>query len=810
VLIATVATTSALAAYDSVIVEVSSGGVSMGSYQGGYLLGRSLRRGASDLGRPRILTGASAGAINTLGGLHHAFHPLHAGSVWSPWVEWLGIDWTDLATAPLDPDDLSLLSPACIRRALDRVVDSLLRPPEPSAAGSDVQVGFAITRFLPEDANPDLDVRSAAEKIVLRMRWRDTCPDPSRRGGCYQVWTTGLGDPVQTGRRPVNHLWFGPFGTDTSLIRGNLVSLALASSAYPVAFPPARLRIFTWAPDSGGAASDPASEARGQRRASDAWTGRFLDPPRWEIRMTDSDSSAILLRGAQGAFVFRAKIDSAHGRWERGAPVKFSDGGLFENQPLELAMKIAEDSGSVGFGRPFGSIRMLSPLHYRLHPTPAPLLRDMTSEWLLVLADQPDPTSQELLRALERDNVDPARIELNTTVLPMATDHVRHFSGFFELRFRRFDFLAGFLDAFPHASDDTALASARTVLDGFAGFGWAARVLDLETPGAQPRPLLRTCRQIADRLQIEANTRDSVDLSPLDSLRPALDSAFRILLREALESPVPDSTTLDALEILQVLSGSLQQLETTLRRRNDREDDTEARRHEAFRRGLRRLLPCTSPHPSRGPGRCLELGRHPVSSIDDLYLQTARFLSRDDLGTGSAFAYPAALHHARTWMGLEFGDRPRWAPPYLRVEGANPGFRLLQGFSILPRSAPPTPLLQRVRWEVGLHATWKSAPSQFWIPLRVGIETPLVPGLRWISLFPSWTVSVPLTDSAMAPRPGLDLVLFDLAHLRIDLKTRERPEITAGIRTGFDPSTILEGLANGTNKHRILRRAPRP
>lgn len=791
------ANTGAESPTDSVIVEVSSGGVSMGSYQGGYLLGRGLRRDPSETGRARVLTGASAGAINALGGLHHAFHPLRSGSSWSPWTEWLRIDWADLAGSEFDAVEPSLLSTVAIRAALDRVVDSLLAPPDPVAAGSEVQIGFAITRFLPENVLPALDVRSAAEKIVLRVRWRDTCPDPERRTGCYQVWSTGFGTIAQGGRRAVNHLWFGPHGTDTGLIRRNLVGLALASSAYPFAFPPAHLRIYAWdgARTPGTGDSGPGS-APTPREAGDAWSRHFLEGRRTGIRMTDSDSAVVVLDDSSGTLVFRAKMDPEHGRWTRGAPVKFSDGGLFENQPLELALKIAEDPGGVGAGRSFGAIRMLSPLHYRLHPAPSTPWRDMTSEWVQVLMGRPDPTSQELLRALERVNVDPARIELNTTVLPMATDHVRHFSGFFELRFRRFDFLAGFLDAFPSASDDSSFAVARRALEGFEGFRWASRVLDLESPGPSPRPLLRSIREVADRLQIEANTNGTVDLAPLDSARRILDGSFQTLLRAALEAERPDLADLDALEILQVLSGSLEQLSSSLRRRNVRGSDTEARRYEAFRRGLHLLSPCAPPGPSRGPGRCLELRRHPVASIDDLYLQTARFLAHDALEAPSAIVYPAALHHARTLMGLEFGDRPRWTPPYLRVEGANPGFRLLQGFSVLPRQAPPLPLLQRLRWEVGLHATWKSAPSQFWMPLRLGMEFPVLPGVRWLSLFPSWTVSVPLTDSVLAGRPGVDLLLLDVAHLRLDAISRGRPEITAGIRTGFDPIAIARGLAN--------------
>jgi hypothetical protein len=252
----------------------------------------------------------------------------------------------------------------------------------------------------------------------------------------------------------------------------------------------------------------------------------------------------------------------------------------------------------------------------------------------------------------------------------------------------------------------------------------------------------------------------------------------------------------------------LEQLESSLRARNEHALDTEARRYEAFQRGLRRLVPCRSERPSLAQGRCLDIHRHPASGIDHLYLQMVRLVDHDVLGPSSSLTYPAALHHTRTWMGLQFGDRPRWAPPYIRIEGANPGFRVLQGFSLLPRRWAPMPVLDRFRGEIGLHPTWKSAPSQLWMPLRLGLETPVLPGVRWLSLFPSWTFSVPLTDSTIPPRPGVDLVAFDVVHLRLDLVEGKRPDITAGLRTGFDPATLVEGLITGTTGGRD-RRHPR-
>lgn len=842
--------------YDScqkygVTIEVSSGGVALGSYQGGYLLGRTLKYTKSDTSTPRILTGASAGAINTLGGLYHSFHPRWDSLGYSPYAEWLKIDWKTLSGGVPGDAPLSLLDTGAIQNAIEHVVDKLLERPDSIAKNVQAQVGFAITRFLPEEVYKDLDVRSAAEKIVVRMRWLEKCPDPARRdGGCYQVWTTGFGDKMASDRRRVNQLWFGRYGTDESLIRQNLVSLARASSSFPLAFPPARLPILTYT------SKDPNGTARyaGNFRASLAWAKCFEDTIasrancHWSGYVMSNgkreyldtlnmpadtskqgpdvskpvDSIVLLYKGANPtdtvSFTFSSKIDSAHGRWNKdGRAVKFSDGGMFENQPLELAMSIFEHPSSVGPKPYVRAIRMLSPTHYPLEQRSPRIARSMSAEWFLMLQRNPDPTSQELLRALERRNVNPSYIELNTTSLPLASEHAIHFSGFFEERFRRFDFLVGFLDAFDSTKGSGSaiedLPSLRKAIDSIGSsripeVAWMLEVLRTIDSANPKKSLFFEARRLSMELQRKAN--DSLpsedELVRLEVLQKKILKEIGRLYGEGNQAALGN---LDQIELLEVLYGSLERLHGTLETIRDGDTETDGDRYANFRKGLERSSPCPRMTVKGITKVCYEQSKKPSSDINDVYLQMARFMDKDAFGLGNSFVYPAGTFLARPLVGFMVGQKPRWSPPYMRIESSNSGFLVLQGFSMVPRSARSlqAPPLDLLRWEFGLHTTWNASSSQQWLPIRAGIEIPFG---SIVSIFPSWTYSVPLSDSTRNPRLGLDIVGLDLVHLRIEPRIGtlfdEVPDIFAGIRFGWDPFAIAEGFMNGTNKDRRLDR----
>ncbi len=815
----------------SVVIEVSSGGVSLGSYQGGYLLGRTLRVGDSSLGHPKILTGASAGAINTLGGLYYAFHPFNPNQTYSPYTEWLHIDWLGLTKDSLPKPVEGLLNTALIDSALNRVVDSILLPPDSSAEIEQVQIGFAITRLIPEQVYPELGVLSIAEKMVVRIRWlpNDSCPDSSASSanagkGCYQAWTTGYGDPEKNGSRPVNHLWFGRYGTDITLIRHNLVALTRASSAFPMAFPPAKIHIYNW--DQKCAHQDSLDNEKVSRK----WESSFTERPGQGLTFIPDSGGifpkSISLKTNEGRLTFILKSDSVRGRWEKKQPVKFSDGGRFENQPLELAMKIRDYPNSVAWATKSGdtannkpldvkTIRMLSPMHYRLKETPPRIHRAMTAEWFLALTKTPDPTSQEVLRALERKGVEKGSIELNTTILPLASEYVFHFSGFFERRFRRFDFLAGFFDAL-----DSGNASKSTKADVFDPYlehirridslVWMERFLKHNlnsTPSGAS--LFIEARIISDSLQKLANEniRDKgpIDrqLDRLDSIQRQVKRAFTHWTEQAFkEMDTTQAALFEDMELLQVLYGSLKRLQKTIEIRLDSEIDDEADRYVSFEDGLQALVPCESvPDHSRREIKCLDIHQDPTTGIDDVYLQVARFLDKDSLGLGNSVVYPFALYHSRVAMGRFIGKKPRWSAPYLRLEGSSPGFTILQGHSLLRRDLAPIPVLDLFRWEIGFHASWDSTGFESWVPLRLGAE---IPFCTWFSLVPSWTWSKRLWHSDGYSRFGVDALIADLVHVRCEFPKRYHPEITAGIRIGFDPVSFGKGVSMGTNKHRTI------
>ncbi|MEK7393566.1 MAG: patatin-like phospholipase family protein, partial [Fibrobacterota bacterium] len=80
----------AIGARQTAVLQVSSGGVSLGSYQAGYLKGRLETTQEEDTGKFVILTGASAGSINSIASLYHVFHTTRD---YEPFEEWIKIGW---------------------------------------------------------------------------------------------------------------------------------------------------------------------------------------------------------------------------------------------------------------------------------------------------------------------------------------------------------------------------------------------------------------------------------------------------------------------------------------------------------------------------------------------------------------------------------------------------------------------------------------------------------------------------------------------------------------------------------------------
>lgn len=744
-------------------VVVSSGGVSLGNYQGGYLLAnQEVVKSHAD--GAKVFTGASAGSINSLAGMYYVFHK---GEPYDPFAEWLNIGWSELTRDPNGSinRDRSLFTTWKIEAALDEVISRLLATPTRSERFP-VRVGFAMTRFLPPVLNNSLGVRKSDDKIIVGANWLPKCPDEKFPNGCYRFWSEPILGINQGLPQPF--LWFGKYGTDTALIRSNLKKLVLASAAFPVAFQPQGLKLYSME----GRAFEAVRCYVGDRCLMDSIPAGLV------IRRMRGQPNEALLDTLPELF------DEDWGRWAKG-PVKYSDGGLFDNQPLALALNVMTNldvlypEGKSDLSR----IDMILPTNYPVKQPDQKVYRGMIEEWMLYLTSrQPDKSEHELMRGLESKLLNDSMIHVNKTSLPLASEHFQHFSGFFEREFREFDFLMGYIDGI----------RGRQTQEKCFHPSWMDSVLQTSA--------------------FQDLMNDTSSLWATDSV--SLDRAERRIEHvKALVEEGRSTQNEHVQAIMTVLLGSLERLKQTNRAHLSGERDGDSDRYEHFLDGM------NTPSP---------LSKDYGGYSDSLYLQLAKMYGNDAYGTGSALLNPATLFLLRDGFVFGFGEKPTWAPPYLKVEASTRGITFLQGHPV-PKNivlAAPEALIFRttlamLRLEFG-GSVFKN-PADYlsyssFVTLRSALEIQISDN---ISLLPGVTENLPFYQKvgefslhAKNPKFGMSLLLGDIVGFRLDLPRKdfeEANEVMGYLRSlqfatsaqfGFDIYAISEGLRNGSSHQR--------
>ncbi|MEK7393252.1 MAG: hypothetical protein AAB214_11880, partial [Fibrobacterota bacterium] len=675
----------------------------------------------------------------------------------------------------------SILSRDSIQVAMARVVSGILQKPDRNRHAQ-VRIGFAVTRFLPPAEFPDFDVHKANEKVVVGLEWLDSCPD-SPGSGCYRAWSEPFGDLNKLAVQPV--LWFGPTGTDSALIHKGLVDLALASASFPVAFPPMRLRWYklesTWNPawNSFRPWSNGASRYRGEIDATDSALvvrGRNGDPTSDSVRLP-------------------VMKDSAWGRWDRERFVKVSDGGMFENQPLQLGLRIFRNQTLLGEGGaervPYSppdsisSIRFVIPTHYPTKELPQRIRRGMNSEWIEFLLNRnPGASELEMLRGLEDVLVDDTeKVVMNTTSLPLASEHFLHFSGFFQERFRKFDFLVGYLDGLRSPSHPHAQKTHRE----FATRGQKSTGV----------PWLDTALQIGIVTRIRDLDPKSLWQVPGGEIPECLLFSLNQHAKTEYDRSASGSV---ASQILSVLQGSLNRLEKSNIEVHEGRAEEDDARFNNFSDGL----------PSKREG-----GRW--NDADQFYLAVAKSLGRDGYGAMNSWLYPVGLYHARQAIAGAFGQKPIWMAPSGSFELCGSGFRLIQGFTIpkflISETCPFLwqPLM-RMRWEIGAHPFFGSGPDDWavWQVFRTQME---FQPCNKFSILPSVGWEYGITRQPDLFVYGLGGLVFDAVGLRVEQVGRgQLPDwhptkfrYVVSLSTGFNLFAIAEGLRNGTDLQREMK-----
>jgi hypothetical protein len=775
-------------------IEVSMGGVSLGAYQGGYLYGQALahereeekeeEKGQSARvgGEYHILTGASAGAINTMGGLFYAFHKQpEDGS--SPYKQWLGIGWGNLLQKPANGNNL--LSTEAIKAALDSVLDfALAKPDKELDVRKTVWLGFASTRFFPRELRlGKIKSRKLDEKFVIGMQWisgnlaRKCGCDTS---GCWRAWT----EIDQSANLPAKlFLYFGRFGTDKALIRGNLRNLVLASSAFPVAFPRHKL------------------DLRLIDNLDIPWYGRMHgkamgaadSPAELQIHTGTTDTSKNLLR-------YRFANRLAHGKTYVDSVPEFSDGGLFENEPLNLARKIHEDLIRKGYrdGEPANALRFLRPMHYNplfAEGNEESLNRSRISDWIDFLGERRSDgaAAREVNEFIEKVVIRPESIHMSTTNLPLAGEHITHFSAFMRQEFRDFDFAVGLHDALcgeAGTAPKCDMDSITLLLSAKADSTWLARVRILTTVIGKIYAS-RTDSNGPDSPK-PAGFTQSAELSRRASR--TIDTIQKELIRDTSSPDAPFRS---------VLEGSLNRLRHSLNAHADLDDESSAELFEHFAEGYGRAAdeaanrlwgprdpPLGRTFPTYRAGT-LGGGALQRNVADSIYAAAGALVGADDLGFKQALLYPLAVYHARVAMGIGWGATPTFHTRFFQIEGATGGFRAHLGIPILPSIAPFVVELGghfadqdvgRCSARLYLENNWS-----WWGQIATGVA---LESKVDASIWNFW--------------PRAELLIADVLVLGMDFNDPlsqasedfigkwRRPALSAGLRVGFDPVAVVK------------------
>ncbi|MFB1479732.1 patatin-like phospholipase family protein [Corallococcus sp. RDP092CA] len=421
-----------------------SGGVSLGTYEAGFLYysGTSSQgERAVDL---RLVTGASAGSLNALLAIM-ATCGVDASTPGQSlfWDIWVPIGFNDLFV-PTSTTPLGVFSREALERRASHVEQAWNRGLERSC---DVVLGVSTTRLSPralQAANGRLDLPRLEEKFAIRIQGRGRGRPPRATN-----YTTREGRRLELMLETDEHGEI-PFA--------NLRELLLASMSFPIAFPPQPLR--TCAAKS--------SATPGVCLPSEARRELFID------------------------------------------------GGVFDNTPLRLAVRLARDglretaNGTLAWrpvpqpdvrttpaGIAFAFIDPDATEYPVSRSTPAgarpPSLPGTLADLLAAFVDT--ARSKELAMLLEEEPEIAQRLTLPRRHFPAAGAPLFAFLGFFERSFRVFDFYLGMYDA--RRMMDDAFREGRSqaeqphaaAMDGIGGwqpFACMSAVYD-SSPGAEQR-----------------------------------------------------------------------------------------------------------------------------------------------------------------------------------------------------------------------------------------------------------------------------------------------------------------------------------
>lgn len=358
---------------------IVSGGVSLGSYQAGLLHYLAQARLASgEVGQARVVTGASAGAINAfLTAVSECRKPVaHPEDSWF-WKTWIPVGIEAIAN-PDAVTELTLFSTKPLDDALERIGAEWKDGwnEQPCRASLGVTATRVTARRLPLDgtgeSQANVTLPQQTERLILRIE--------------------------------------GPGGSSPGIV--------------------------SWAPPS-----------------SDEQTGRYR---RVDLRVEPggrlSETVGLVLRASSafpGAWPFVRLPLVGEAEWPR-----FFDGGVFDNNPLKLALRLLSWDAQASPDAPQPKLTYVEPDAtawrtenvYRREDA----RRSFFATWGLVLRGLVESArGAELVSTLEENEGTDLqkRIEVPLRREPVLGSYLFNFLAFLDADFRRYDFFAGMADA---------------------------------------------------------------------------------------------------------------------------------------------------------------------------------------------------------------------------------------------------------------------------------------------------------------------------------------------------------------------------
>ncbi|MFZ5444214.1 MAG: patatin-like phospholipase family protein [Myxococcota bacterium] len=401
-----------------------SGGVSLGTYEAGFMYLTLEQLKAHPALELKMVTGASAGSINALvSALASCRGPTPNPFEDPGWLAWGDVGYRDLFDRKNRGE--ALFTRDALERSFERV-RALAAGGLPESC--DVVMGVVVTRVTPRQVllQKGLTVPRLDERFLVRIQGRGAGKAPRLTN--YVEPDSHLPQPLL------------PFveddGSDRVAFERNfnqLRALLFASAAFPVAFAPQPIEYCLSKPPKEGEAAGPQNiECR---------VPEFLD--------------------------------------------LFVDGGVFDNNPLRLAYNVSENrltraaDGRARWRELFeakGEGRS-DILHLYLDPdtsayppedvaSEAPGDKGLIAQFFKLGGGFVESARAKELSSLAEERKDLAqRMKLTVSQYPKASEHLSAFVGFFEKDFRVFDFYLGMYDAYRELK---------------AGTGWHGATFDVD------------------------------------------------------------------------------------------------------------------------------------------------------------------------------------------------------------------------------------------------------------------------------------------------------------------------------------------